>query len=87
MPSLKQPHQPPMNKLQSALSMLGDCGRALRAQISAGLSVPLDVEADDRRVEGMPTKRLDLCDEVPGRICRNGYGSLEVGGLRDRVDD
>lgn len=76
-----------MNRIQSALTMLGDCGRALRAQISAGLTVPLEVKADDRRMEGMPTKRVDLCDEVPGRICRNGYGSLEVGGLRDRVDD
>lgn len=76
-----------MKKLQSALTMLGDCGRALRAQIWAGLSVPLDVEADDRRVDGMPTKRLDICDELPGSLCSNGYGSLEVGGLRDRVDD
>jgi hypothetical protein len=76
-----------MNRLQCALALLGDCGRALQTQISAGLTVPLDVEADDRRVDGMPTKRLDLCDELPGSLCSNGYGSLEVGGLRDRVDD
>ncbi len=61
---------------------------ALRAQIAVGLSVPLDTEADGRKLMAYRTNnRLDLCEERPGRMCRNGYGSLEVGGLRDRVDD
>jgi hypothetical protein len=67
--------------------MLGNCGRVLRAQISVGLSAPLEAESADRLVTHGPTKRVDLCDEIPGGLCRNGYGSLEVGGLRDRVDD
>jgi hypothetical protein len=71
-----------MNPLQSALTMLGDCGQALYVQISTGLSVPLyDQWAD------LPTRRMDLCEEIPGRLCRNGYGSLEVGGRRDQAND
>jgi hypothetical protein len=77
-----------MSTLQSALTLLGNCGRALRAQISVGLSVPLDTETVGRpKTAPGANKRLELCEERPGRMCRNGYGSLEVGGLRDRVDD
>lgn len=77
-----------MNVLQPALTMLRNCGRALRVQISVGLSVPLDTEAGSRPMMAhRSNKRLDLCEERPGRMCRNGYGSLEVGGLRDQVDD
>jgi hypothetical protein len=76
-----------MSALQSAFTLLGNCGRALRTQISAGLSVPLESDSAVRPVAHGPIKRLDLCDEIPGSLCSNGYGSLEVGGLRDRVDD
>jgi hypothetical protein len=76
-----------MGALQSAFTLLGNYGRTLLAQISVGLSVPLETESADRPEARGLTKRLDLCDEIPGSLCSNGYGSLEVGGLRDRVDD
>jgi hypothetical protein len=77
-----------MNRFESSLTMFSSFMRALRAQISVGLSVPFDAEAVNRpTVAHRPGKRLDLCEERPGRMCRSGYGSLEVGGLRDRVDD
>ncbi|MFY7914040.1 MAG: hypothetical protein ACOVPA_05165 [Rubrivivax sp.] len=77
-----------MSVFRSAITLLGNCTAALRGQMVLGLSVPLDTE-EDGRVMTAPrsNKRLDLCEERPGRMCRNGYGSLEVGGLRDRVDD
>jgi hypothetical protein len=77
-----------MSAHQSAFTLLRNCRRALRAQISVGLSVPLDTETVGHpKMAPGANKRLELCEERPGRMCRNGYGSLEVGGLRDRVDD
>jgi hypothetical protein len=76
-----------MNVIEPALTMFRDFRRTVIAQVSAGLSVPLDVEANDFRAAAGKTRHLDLCDEIPGRLCRNGYGSLEVGGIRDRPED
>lgn len=58
----------------------------LRTQILAGLSVPLE---DERRKHVRRTEWLfdeARFEENPGRIGRNGLGSLEVGGGRDRID-
>jgi hypothetical protein len=71
-----------MSALQCALTLLSDCGRVLYVQISTGLAVPLYDQSADR-----PTRRMVLCNEIPGRLCRNGYGSLEVGGRPDQVND
>ena len=62
---------------------LKDMACALRTQLAAGLSIPL---ADDEApsLNRRARRPTDLCDDTPGRHCRNGYGSLEVGGLRDR---
>ena len=59
---------------------------SLKTQLLAGLSVPLE---DDRWRR--PRHTAWLIDEArfeenPGRIGRNGLGSLEVGGGRDRID-
>jgi hypothetical protein len=71
---------------RSILELLSDFAVSLRTQVAAGLVTPLD---DAETPVSVPKRGrgVALCDESPGRICRNGYGSLEVGGLRDRVDD
>lgn len=59
---------------------------SLKTQILAGLAVPLE---DDRRsLSGTTDWLFDEArfEENPGRIGRNGLGSLEVGGGRDRID-
>jgi hypothetical protein len=75
-----------MNVIEPAFTMLRDFSRTLLAQIWAGVLVPLDVETSDFPAAPGKTRHLDLCDEMPGHLCRNGYGSLEVGGIRDRAE-
>lgn len=71
---------------RSILGLLSDFAVSLRTQVAAGLVTPLD-DAGTPSGALKPRRDVALCDESPGRICRNGYGSLEVGGLRDRADD
>lgn len=68
------------------MSLLGSFMMSLRGQIAAGMVTPLD---QDRPTiwTSRSRKPRAACDELPGRVCRSGYGSLEVGGGRDRVDD
>ncbi|MCA2968207.1 MAG: hypothetical protein INH43_06810 [Acidobacteriaceae bacterium] len=65
---------------------LGDLVSSVKCQLTAAVVVPLNsqntVNADPRS-----QRRVDICEDAPGRICRNGYGSLEVGGLRDRWEE
>jgi hypothetical protein len=60
---------------------------SLRLKVVAACTLPLDSEVRPPNLSSNGTRFRSLCDEVPGRHCRNGYGSLEVGGLRDRVND
>jgi hypothetical protein len=71
---------------RSMMEVLSDFALSLRTQVAAGFMTPLD-DADTPVSAPKGGRGVALCDESPGRICRNGFGSLEVGGLRDRVDD
>lgn len=68
------------------MELLSDFALTLRTQVAAGFMTPLD-DAETPVRAPKHGQGVVLCDESPGRLCRNGYGSLEVGGLRDRVDD
>jgi len=65
-----------------------------------GLSLPWDLaseslaDADDDRVDefGCSVRSAwhlerDICDEHPGRMTRNGLGSLEIGAARSYPED
>ena len=66
------------------LRSLAELWWSLSLKVVASLTLPID---DDVRPSSLSLKRTrfqNSLDEAPGRHCRNGYGSLEVGGLRDR---
>jgi hypothetical protein len=64
---------------------LADLLSAVKCQLAAAALVPLNSQ-DTVDLGPRSQRRVDICEDVPGRICRNGYGSLEVGGLRDRSE-
>lgn len=68
-----------MNRLTNTL-------HSLKTQILAGISVPLEDEGHSvsRRTDWLfDDARFE---ENPGRVVRNGLGSLEVGGGEDWFD-
>jgi hypothetical protein len=61
----------------------------LQVALDVGLTAGVDASpsaADDRMLT--PTLRhVDWSDEAPGRMTRNGLGSLEIGSGKTRVDE
>ena len=68
------------------LNGLGDLVSLVKCQLAAAAVVPLSSQ-DTVKADPRSQRRVDICEDAPGRICRNGYGSLEVGGLRDRCEE
>lgn len=68
------------------LKGLGDLVSSVKCQLAAASVVPL-ISQDTVDADPRSQRRVDICEDTPGRICRNGYGSLEVGGLRERWED
>jgi hypothetical protein len=71
---------------RSIVELFRNFALSLRTQVAAGFVNPLG-DVARLGVSAKLREGITLFDESPGRICRNGYGSLEVGGLRDRADD
>lgn len=61
----------------------------IRAAIQVG--VPVEDEAKARRTEEdeqtLGPSATELWDDAPGRMTRNGLGSLEIGAGKTRVDE
>jgi hypothetical protein len=66
------------------LRWLAELWWSLRLKVVASLTLPFDNHIRPPTLSLKRTQLQDSLDEAPGRHCRNGYGSLEVGGLRDR---
>jgi hypothetical protein len=65
---------------------LGDLVSSVKCQLAAAAVLTLNSQ-NTVNAEPRSQRRVDICEDAPGRMCRNGYGSLEVGGLRDRWED
>lgn len=77
-----------MYEVSKLSSFMACVATQIRAAIQVG--VPLEDDAKARRSEEC-VKSLDLsaaeCDDAPGRMTRNGLGSLEIGAGKTRVDE
>ena len=82
----------PLNKqlLRDLLSsFVASVATQVRAAIQVGLPVE-DREEERRTDEREPTLGLSDAqqwDDAPGRMTRNGLGSLEIGAGKTRVDE
>lgn len=78
-----------MSVISSLSSFMASVATQIRAAIQVG--VPVEDGAKERRTEvGEPTfggSAAELWDDAPGRMTRNGLGSLEVGAGKTRVDE
>lgn len=77
-----------MCEVSKLSSFMASVATQIRAAIQVG--VPFEDDAKARRYEEC-VKTLDPssaeCDEAPGRMTRNGLGSLEIGAGKTRVDE
>jgi len=77
-----------MCEVSKLSSFMASVATQIRAAIQVG--VPLEDDAKARRSEEC-VETLDPsaagCDEAPGRMTRNGLGSLEIGAGKTRVDE
>lgn len=67
---------------------------SLAAQVRAAIRIGIpndDIETGARRLNGpMPTCALSdeqVWNDAPGRMTRNGLGSLEIGAGKTRIDE
>jgi hypothetical protein len=81
-------------RFMSGISKLWSCLASFATQVRAAIEVGVsfdDTLAGPRRTDdGEPTFGLSnaqLCDDAPGRMTRNGLGSLEIGAGKTRVDE
>ncbi|WKZ13677.1 MAG: hypothetical protein QY320_06880 [Gammaproteobacteria bacterium] len=77
-----------MYEVSKLSSFMASIATQIRAAIQVGVPFEDDVKA--RRSEEC-VNTLDPsateCDEAPGRMTRNGLGSLEIGAGNTRVDE
>lgn len=70
-------------------SIMSSVATQIRAAIHVG--VPVEDYAEARRTDvGGPTfgpSAAELWDDAPGRMTRNGLGSLEIGAGKTRIDE
>ncbi len=77
----------------SGVNRLSSFMASVAAQIRAAVQVGLPVEDDAkaRRTEEceqtLGPSATELWDDAPGRMTRNGLGSLEIGAGKTRVDE
>ena len=78
-----------MSGISKLSSFMASLATQVRAAIHVG--VPADDGAGARRTNACePTIGLSdaqLWDDAPGRMTRNGLGSLEIGAGKTRVDE
>ena len=78
-----------MSGVSKLSSFMASVATQIRAAIQIG--VPVEDGTKARRTEGCePTLGLqaaELWDDAPGRVTRNGLGSLEIGAGKTRVDE
>jgi hypothetical protein len=78
-----------MSVINSLSSFMASVATQIRAAIQVG--VPVEHSAEARSTEvGEPTfgpSAAELWDDAPGRMTRNGLGSLEIGAGKTRVDE
>ena len=79
-----------MTGISKLSSFLGSVVTQVRAAIEVGVPVDDTVAGANRTDEPEPTSGLSdahLWDDAPGRMTRNGLGSLEIGAGKTRVDE
>jgi hypothetical protein len=78
-----------MSGISKLSSFMASVATQVRASIQVGL--PVEDRAEARRTdEREPTVALSdaqLWDDAPGRMTRNGLGSLEIGAGKTRVGE
>ena len=80
-----------MSGISKLSSFLASIATQVRAAIEVGITFD-DTLADSRRTnECKPTFGLTIAqlwdDDAPGRMTRNGLGSLEIGAGKTRIDE
>lgn len=84
----KNPERLSMSAISKLSNFMASVAMQVRAAIQVG--VPVDDAAGARRTdECEPTLRpsdAQAWDDAPGRMTRNGLGSLEIGAGKTRVD-
>lgn len=79
-----------MSGISKLLDFLAGIATQVRAAIEVGVPVDDTVVGACRTNEFEPTlgpSEVQLWDDVPGRMTRNGLGSLEIGAGKTRVDE
>ncbi|WP_374617334.1 hypothetical protein [Thauera aminoaromatica] len=78
-----------MSGVNRLSSFMASIATQIRAAIQVG--VPVEDDAKARRAEEnertLGPSATELWDDAPGRMTRNGLGSLEIGAGRTRVDE
>lgn len=79
-----------MSEANKLVSFIASVAAQVRAAIHVG--IPMDDTgagargADERELTGVLSD-AQLLDDAPGRMTRNGLGSLEIGAGKTRVDE
>jgi hypothetical protein len=79
-----------MSGLSKLSSFLASVATQVQAAIEVGVAVDDTAAGSNRTDEREPTSGLSgvqRCDDAPGRMTRNGLGSLEIGAGKTRVDE
>lgn len=78
----------------SRIGVLSSLLVSVATQIRAAIHVAIAVEDSEevRRTDACeltlgPSEAQVSCDDAPGRMTRNGLGSLEIGAGKTRVDE
>ncbi len=78
-----------MSGISKLTTFMASLATQVRAAIRVGVAV--DDAAGARRIDGCELTRglsdAQLWDDAPGRMTRNGLGSLEIGAGKTRVDE
>jgi hypothetical protein len=78
-----------MYELSKLSSFMASVATQVRAAIQVG--VPVEDGATAHRPEDcertLGPSAAELWDDAPGRVTRNGLGSLEIGAGKTRVDE
>jgi len=84
----RRSHQ--MSRVSKLSSFLACVATQVRAAIVIGVPVD-DTQTESGRTDGLATTRDRsdslMWDDAPGRITRNGLGSLEIGAGKTRVEE
>ena len=79
----------PMSRVSKLSSFMSSVATQVRAAIQVG--VPVEDGATAHRPEDcertLGPSAAELWDDAPGRVTRNGLGSLEIGAGKTRVDE